>query len=373
MTEKRSTNAVIREKRYEDGFRVMQGRREYVTYPDDSSVRIWYSDVPWRFDTHDHSAAEICLTLEGVVDYMVQDTVYHVRKGEVLILPPEIPHSLSMGENSSRYLYLFEPDAIFAMRDIKPMMQQFNRPFYLHDGSDAHTRIRETLLKAQAAYDRGEAMWNTACYGYFLRVYAILGQHYLLNPRIWLRETARSVDSEVITAAMGYINTHFREDLSLDDVADFLVRSGYDDCLVDIGGEVRCEGTKPGRKAWRVGIQIPTETRDGLEEADYIFEMTGRAVATSGNYRNYKEIYGQRYCHITDPRSGDSRSSNLLSVTVIADQCAVADAYATAFMVMGLDEAMKFLESHPELAAHFIYYENGGYQYKQSGNFPKQQ
>ena len=75
MTEKRSTNAVIREKRYEDGFRVMQGRREYVTYPDDSSVRIWYSDVPWRFDTHDHSAAEICLTLEGVVDYLVQHGV----------------------------------------------------------------------------------------------------------------------------------------------------------------------------------------------------------------------------------------------------------------------------------------------------------
>ena len=160
---------------------------------------------------------------------------------------------------------------------------------------------------------------------------------------------------------------------AVDDVADFLVRSGYDDCLVDIGGEVRCEGTKPGRKAWRVGIQIPTETRDGLEEADYIFEMTGRAVATSGNYRNYKEIDSQRYCHITDPRSGDSRSSNLLSVTVIADQCAVADANATAFMVMGVKEAMEFLKSRPELAAHFVYYEDGGYRYQQSGNFPKQQ
>ena len=222
MTEKRSTKAVIREKRYEDGFRVMQGRREYVTYPDDSSVRIWYSDVPWRFDTHDHSAAEICLTLEGVVDYMVQDTVYHVRKGEVLILPPEIPHSLSMGENSSRYLYLFEPDAIFAMRDIKPMMQQFNRPFYLHDGSDAHTRVRESLLKAHDIYERNDAMWNTACYGYLLRTYAVLGQHYLLSPRLIRRDKkVQSVDSEVITAAMGYINTHFRENLSLDDVAEF--------------------------------------------------------------------------------------------------------------------------------------------------------
>jgi AraC-like DNA-binding protein len=113
------------------------------------------------------------------------------------------------------------------MRDIKALIQQFNRPFYLHDGSDAHTRIRETLLKAQGVYDRNEVMWNTACYGYFLRMYAVLGQHYLLNPRIRTHEMVHSVDSEVITAAMGYINSHFREELSLDDVAEFAGFSRY--------------------------------------------------------------------------------------------------------------------------------------------------
>ena len=221
MSEQKRSEAGLRAARYEDGFRVMQGKREYVTYPDDSSLRIWYSDIPWRYEAHDHSAVEICLTLEGTVDYIIQDTIYHVRKGEVLIIPPETPHSLNMGEGSSRYLFLFEPDMVFAMRDIKAMIQQFNRTFYLHDGSDAHIRIRETLLKAHAVYDRGEVMWNTACYGYILRIFAVLGQHYLLNTRTRQRETARSVDSEVITAAMGYINTHFREDLTLDDVAAF--------------------------------------------------------------------------------------------------------------------------------------------------------
>ena len=158
---------------------------------------------------------------------------------------------------------------------------------------------------------------------------------------------------------------------AVDDVAEFLVRNGYKNCLVDIGGEVRAEGTKPGGKTWRVGIQIPTDTKDGIVETDYIFEMTDKSVATSGNYRNYKEINGERYNHIADPRTGVCRSSNLLSVTVIANDCATADAYATAFMVMGRDEAMKFLESHPELAGHFVYYENGGYRYVQSKNFPK--
>ncbi len=227
MSENRRREVPLRTARYEDGFRVMQGKREYVTYPDNSSLRIWYSDIPWRYEAHDHSAIEICMTLEGVVDYMVQDTIYHVRKGEVLILPPDTPHSLTMGENSSRYLFLFEPETVYGMRDVKSMIQQFNRTFYLHDGSDAHNRIRETLLKTQAVYDRGEVMWNTACYGYILRVYAVLGQYYLLNPRVRQREAVHSVDSEVITAAMGYINTHFQDELSLDDVAEFAGFSRY--------------------------------------------------------------------------------------------------------------------------------------------------
>lgn len=158
---------------------------------------------------------------------------------------------------------------------------------------------------------------------------------------------------------------------AVDEVAEFLVRNGYQNCLVDIGGEVRAEGTKLGGKPWRVGIQVPTETKDGVAETNYVFDMTGQSVATSGNYRNYREINGERYNHIADPRTGVCRSSNLLSVTVIASDCATADAYATAFMVMGMDEAMAFLSKHTELAAHFIYYEDGGYKYKQSGNFPK--
>ena len=217
----------VRAARYEDGFRVLQGRREYVTYLDDSSIRVWYSDVAWRYETHEHSAVEVILTLEGQVEMVLNDTYYLVRKGEVLIIPPDTPHSLNMGEGSSRYLYLFEPEAIFDMRDIKALAQQFARPFYLHDGSDAHTRIRELLLKVMDAYEKKEIMWNTVCYGYFLRMYAILGQHYLPRLRVRQGEQAHHVDSEVITAAMGYINSHYQEDLSLDDVAAFAGFSRY--------------------------------------------------------------------------------------------------------------------------------------------------
>ena len=213
--------------RYEDGFRVLQGKREYVTYPDNSSIRIWYSDVPWRYETHDHSAVEVLLTMEGMVTYTVQDTVYQVRKGEVLIIPPDMPHSLTMDEGSSRYLFLFESDAIMTMRDVKSMAMYFNKPFHLRDGSEAHVRIRELLLRARDAYDKQDLMWNTACYSSILRIYAILGQRYLSGIVQRADDRLRNMDSEVITAVMTYINNHYREELSLEAVAQFAGFSRY--------------------------------------------------------------------------------------------------------------------------------------------------
>ena len=227
MAEVKMRENTARAARYEDGFRVLQGRREYVTYQDDSSVRVWYSDVPWRYEIHDHSAVEILLTMEGSVTYTVEDAVYQVRKGEVLILPPDMPHALTMGEGSSRYLFLFEPEGILSMRDIKTMSPHFHRPFYLHDGSEAHIRIREILLRIQDLYEKRELMWNTMCYSYLLRIYAILAQRYLNGVRSRPSETGRIVESEVITAAMTYINNHYSQDLSLEDVAGFAGFSRY--------------------------------------------------------------------------------------------------------------------------------------------------
>ena len=96
--------------------------------------------------------------------------------------------------------------------------------------------------------------------------------------------------------------------------------------------------------------------------AEETFHLYNRAVATSGNYRNYFEENGKRYAHIINPKSGRPEKSNLLSVTVIADQCVVADAYATAFMVMGKEKTKSFLANHPELTCIFISDSQGQYQ-----------
>ena len=199
MSQMRSAEGSARAARYEDGFRVLQGRREYVTYLDDSSIRIWYSDIPWRYETHDHSAVEILLTLEGMVTYTIEDKIYQVRKGEILIVPP----------------------------DTKAMASYFHKPFHLRDGSDAHVRIRELLLRAREAYEKREMMWNTMCYSCILRVYATLGQRYLSGIKPRTGDNMRNMDSEVINAVMTYINNHYREELSLEDVARFAGFSRY--------------------------------------------------------------------------------------------------------------------------------------------------
>lgn len=156
----------------------------------------------------------------------------------------------------------------------------------------------------------------------------------------------------------------------VDRVADFMKECGFNHFIVDIGGEMVCIGTKNG-KPWQVGIQTPTEDRNGAFEAMCTFPLTDKAVATSGSYRNYIEEKGERYTHIINPLTGYPQKNSLLSVTVIADECATADALATAFMVMEMESSLLFLDHHPHYAGLFIYAENGALKTKQSENFPK--
>jgi len=216
-----------RRSRYDDGFRVLQGNREFVTYPEDASLRMWFSDIPWRYDSHQHSAVEVLLTLEGFVDYQVQEQTYRVQKDEVLIVPSELPHALNMGPDSSRMLFLFEPAPMMEMRDYKRLKESFERVFYLHDESDTHVRIRELLKQIIETYQERELMWNTQCYSRLLEIYALLGQRYLAGLVARPGEEESAMDREVISSAMNYIDGHFQQKLTLDEVADFTGFSRY--------------------------------------------------------------------------------------------------------------------------------------------------
>ncbi|MBQ8073799.1 MAG: helix-turn-helix transcriptional regulator [Clostridia bacterium] len=217
------TSAQRRERRsqYEDGFRVMRGKREFVTYPEDASLRVWFSDTPWRYEAHQHSAVEVVLTLEGRVDYQTETQVYHIEQGEVLIVPPEMMHAMSMGEDSKRLLFLFEPEPLLEMRDIKKLKDHFEKIYFLRDGSEAHVRIRELLMRIYDCYLQQDIMWNTLCFSDLLKVYGILGQRYLGGVYQQKQKDAPAMDREVISSAMNYIDNHYQENVTLEDVASF--------------------------------------------------------------------------------------------------------------------------------------------------------
>lgn len=136
---------------------------------------------------------------------------------------------------------------------------------------------------------------------------------------------------------------------------------GVKNYVVEIGGEVRMRGKNPKGALWRVGINKPVDDMTGASsDIEQVLELSDLAMATSGNYRNYYEEGGMKYAHTIDPKTGRPVQHSILSSTVIARDCATADAYATAFMVLGLDSARSVLGRHPELKAYFIYSDSTG-------------
>ncbi len=147
---------------------------------------------------------------------------------------------------------------------------------------------------------------------------------------------------------------------AVDVVAKFLERKGVQNMLVEIGGEVMCKGTKFGQP-WTVGVDKPNEGSTAENrELQSIMHLSDKALATSGNYRKYVEIDGKKYHHTINPKTGYPAYHNLLSVTIIARDCMTADAYATACMASGLEQAKAMLEENSELEAYFIYTDETG-------------
>ena len=148
---------------------------------------------------------------------------------------------------------------------------------------------------------------------------------------------------------------------SVDVVAEFFESKGIINYLVEIGGEVRAKGKNGRGQIWRIGIDKPI---DGLQipgmQMQAIISLSDRALATSGNYRRFYEKDGIKYSHTISPETGYPVRHGLLSATVLADDCMTADAWATAFMVMGVEESKKILETQKGLDAYLIYNDDEG-------------
>ena len=169
----------------------------------------------------------------------------------------------------------------------------------------------------------------------------------------WYLEPGFTLDFNAI--AQGY---------TVDVIAEYFQDLGIQNYMIEVGGELRCLGQNLKGEAWRIGVDKPTEEIDQQYRFQFILAMDSLSLATSGNYRKYwiDSISGQRYAHTIDPLNGFPVKNKLLSASVLAGSCMEADAYATAFMSMGLRKSMDFIQKKKgELEVYLIYIDKKGH------------
>lgn len=154
----------------------------------------------------------------------------------------------------------------------------------------------------------------------------------------------------------------FAQGYSVDVISDYISKTGIKSFIVEIGGEVYAKGKLPNGDNWTVGIEQPIDNKENQNPLEAIVNLENLAIATSGNYRRFVIENGVKYAHHIDPKTGYPTKNNLLSASIISKKCIISDATATGILVMGLENAKKYFNKHPEIQAFLIYSdENGKY------------
>ncbi len=177
--------------------------------------------------------------------------------------------------------------------------------------------------------------------------------------------SVRSAPPALIKQALRYLDlSAIAKGYAVDQVAELLIPE-FDGFMVEVGGELRLQGTKPGADPWRIAVETPDAS---TREVQRVIEVGDNAIATSGDYRNYFEQEGVRFSHTIDPATGRPIRHRLVSVTVVDSSCARADAMATALMVLG-DEKGLLLAEQLGLHAFFMVKSDKGFIEKQTSGF----
>lgn len=174
--------------------------------------------------------------------------------------------------------------------------------------------------------------------------------------KVWLENGVVKKSDPRVTLNMNAIAQGYTSDV----IALEFDKRGVENYLIEVGGEIFCKGLNPKGKEWSVAIDKPVEGNmiQG-EQIQDIINLSNRGLATSGNYRKFFKEGDKVFSHTIDPKTGFPAKQNLLSTTIIAKDAMTADAYATYFMVVGLDKAKEILALNPDIDAYLVYGENG--------------
>ncbi len=244
-----------------------------------------------------------------------------------------------------------DADSTFTSDDIhfRTMIARSATIRYETDGAFDPTVL--PLVKAWGFGTAGKSALDTASVDSLLR---FVGMENIVMDDLW-RERAQF--PPVITYTKTYPQVMFdpngiAQGYSVDVLAQLFESKGIENYMLEVGGEVRARGVNDRGGAWTIQIDEPMEGKEHV--GHIVVPLVDRSLATSGNYRKFIEVEGRRFGHAIDPRTGRPAMNSLLSATIIADDCATADALATAMLVLGPELAQEWLTKHPEVEAYFI-------------------
>ena len=206
------------------GFRVTQGEHEFVTYPENTSIRIWPGRVADHYDTHFHSAVGVILPLKGEVLVVTEETEYHVLADEVLIIPGGCNHNLHMGEGCERELILYEMNGVFTLKEFSALRQMMAKPIYLSREQEMTGKIRSIFFDIIRVHRSGTLLRNLHNYALLMEVYALLGEDYLKTDATAaeMNTLQRQLSGEdAFNRALDYLNKNYMDDLTLDSLAAY--------------------------------------------------------------------------------------------------------------------------------------------------------
>ena len=215
---------------FASGFRVKQGDQEFVTYPENTSIRIWPGREPDHYEMHFHSAVEVIIPLKGEVQVKLEEMECCVRAGEVMIIPASCIHGLHMGEGSERELLLYEMNGVFTLKEFGTFRQMMAKPIHLTMEHSCRERVRANFFDIISVHRSGTLLRNMLNYARLLEIYAILGEHYLTTSATAaeMNTLQRQLSGEdAFNRALDYLNKNYMEDMSLDSLAAYAGFSRY--------------------------------------------------------------------------------------------------------------------------------------------------
>lgn len=215
---------------FASGFRVKQGDHEFVTYPENTSIRVWRSQHADDYELHFHSAVEVILPIVGEVLVQAGEEECHVQAGEVIIIPAGCTHGLHMDEGSERELVLYEMNNIFSLKEFSTFRQMMSKPIYLTWEHPLREKVQGEFLELIRIHRSGALLRNMHNYALLLEIYASLGEEYLATSATAAEMNAlhRQLSGEdAFNRALDYVNKNYMDDLTLDTLAAYAGFSRY--------------------------------------------------------------------------------------------------------------------------------------------------